>query len=1667
MPKSYRLRTELNTDKTLQVKIDQDFDYLEILSLKLRQEDLYSRFCADYGVVAGRVIANGGYGIPNAHVSIFIPLDEIDEADPIISTLYPYKRVTELNEDGYRYNLLPYVDEYQGHRATGTFPSREDVLTRKEVLYVYEKYYKYTVRTNESGDFMIVGVPLGNQQLVLDLDLSNIGEFSLTPSDLRRMGRGTVEQFEGSNFKTSESLGSLPQIVNQTVNIDVTPFWGEDDICNIGIVRHDFDLSELGIEIEPTAVFMGSILSSNGDEYLKRNCKPKLKTGRLCGMETGPGEIIAIRQTSALDSDGLPVLEEYRVENSENAIDENGTFLIDLPMNLDYVYTNEFGERVVSNDDSRGIPTKGRYRFKFKWFNNTTDSTVQRPHYLLPNIKEVGWVDNQTSPSDTQRNYSYAFSLDWFDYGDPNTAEGRAMIREAVTCKDRFYEFDYSKVYTVASFIDRFKWGLNRNRHLGIKQINDDSCRNENNPFPVNDAQKEFKMTYIIFNIFITLIQTILISFIPTIHILALLYFPLRVLTGFILPKTNPLKNITLPMLSFPDCELCECNSEPASTTDYRPGYIPPPEVVEGVSGSGILANVTSVNHFPPLACNTGTVGSFYRAAQLLSGYNVDPNLNTVTGYENIFNQFYLSPVYYLDYNTQPQSPTNYTVGSNVTLAQSLNSMNQRATYFDSVTPNIIETEIINDQLQGVPNNSQAFTDLPLILVMDSGTTISASTIMSFVNPSGITDNNFGLYSGTGLNQFNNFNLTGSSLNSSTNYVGSSVTYIKPDGTVGVVNIDIYNTQTSNSYNFTSGIEYFQVITGMTLSEAESKLGSGVSLLKKYIFEKTSQFFCTSSGSIIDFTDIDLFRDVATTDISASSATNIPGNSNAVIYFLTRGVDVYTPKQKIKYDLSKLFGETSFNGTVEVSGNYFLNVPIQPNTGMGTWFHDYKTPESHYDYLTSTNLYNDSVNNNSSLYHPSFTFVPDSNDYVSYDTSGFTFYSSIDKSVSSILSDPAYSFGSNGYETVNNELSTTLIERVEGSTYQFSNFNNPNGNGIIVNNPSAKIWTISSSYHFSGTTSNPKTTMSNSNNIVFRSDRLPTSDFEKYGFDNTINTILKFQNFALHLNRDFTAYLFDDQGSVSDIIGGELTTTNFDVSGTGQDSQEDTTVLDQSLLDQFYSCGNMDLLQCYDGFGNSFGLKPASDKNCDYGLSINRYNRMKNGCYVLVRDPFILSIPVDYKMLFEWVSRIKFIQGLCDNVIGEMFQNNWVNGSLYMIPFQKNTIYNSSNEVQRYEYCGDDNNFFSGLNHQGPVYFDNSTNNFYHRSTPSKYNVANDDFDFIGQVPSRTGYFGQNDTNLWFPTTVMELGPKAPYLVNANLDPNYLGYYVNTLKPTTYNNNDDISALSAIGILTNSVNKQQGTTGLSLFDSQSINMFFNNRVVSNTTGTFQRLFDGRITGDVAQAYSINSEYGIVPFFDGNYPSSAQQLIPELTNINFLGFTIPIPARTTIGIFYGANTVNRRLLTDGEITIGPITNGIQNKFGYSNTQEVSGYPWIIKYDAFTASLWGRTTNNWYTVANSNTGTFPKREYQGDNFNTSPSPYVNPAGGFGTGYIYNRINGVPAPIFNTAGQTNNIIGYDSEGYLDYGFKVGAPFHFYFGLKKGKTAMDRFIKDYLTVQ
>lgn len=398
---SYRIRTVLGSENNLQVKLDQNYEMLEILSFQMFQSDIYTRDCSKFGVVCGRVFANSGFGIPNAKVTIFIPLQPEDENNPVISTLYPYQRIDTINEDGYRFNILPYSPSYSNHTPVGTFPDRIDALIDKSVVEIYDKYYKYTVKTNDSGDFMIFGAPLGQQTIVMQVDVSDIGQFSLTPQDLIRLGVATQDQVDGSRFRFSTNLNELPQIITINKTINVAPFFGQKEVCDFNIGRIDFDLTkEANLKLEPTAIFMGSLVSDSDKNKVRKkgnvgdwgNCKSKTKGGYNCELTTGPGQIDAIRQTIFVDENGLPVLEEYKIEGNGKVIDDNGNWVVELPMNLNYVYNDENGDLVISNDPTIGVPTTAKYRFKVKWDQPTrVNGEIKRAYYLLPNIKEYGW----------------------------------------------------------------------------------------------------------------------------------------------------------------------------------------------------------------------------------------------------------------------------------------------------------------------------------------------------------------------------------------------------------------------------------------------------------------------------------------------------------------------------------------------------------------------------------------------------------------------------------------------------------------------------------------------------------------------------------------------------------------------------------------------------------------------------------------------------------------------------------------------------------------------------------------------------------------------------------------------------------------------------------------------------------------------------------------------------------------------------------------------------------------------------------------------------------------------------------------------------------------------------------------------------------------------------
>ena len=1689
MSDSYRIRTKPGVDSSIKVLIDQEFEYLEILSLKILQSQIYTRQCSDYGVIVGRISVNNGFGIPNAKVSVFIPLDSVDENDPVISDLYPYKTLTDTNEDGYRYNLLPYKQQHSGHVPTGTFFTRQDVLTNPTLIEVYDKYYKYTAVTNESGDYMIFGVPVGSQTIVVDLDLSDIGEFSLSPQDLIRMGIATDAQVSGTHFKSSSNLRELPQIININRVIEVEPLWGQPEVCNLGITRTDFDLTgEANIDITPTAIFMGSMVSSNESDYVKPNCKPTLDSGSLCSLVAGPGQILAIRQTIYHDSNGRPILETANLEQGGQVIDDNGTWLIDLPMNMDYVVTNEFGEQVLSNDPKKGIPTKAKYRFKIKWnqSNKLGGEPVRRGNFLVPNIKEYGWTSSRIDPiantgSATLANQSaaqksYAFSLDWDDYGDSSTPLGQQMIQEAIDCKDRFYEFQYNKVYTISQLVTQYRKGYSNWRIIAIKDILDTQCESENNKFPTNDAVFRFDLIYFLFTIMLFIFRPILYSLLITLHITAfalLLLGPIIALVvlvvGFVIlilcafingmisilnavpfvsigyldcpsvdditeaakKMLNLYKNFTnmkIPNLSYPDCEFCGCN-------DGVPADSPQDQTITNLYNS---------------ASNAGT-NAILSVFELNTNYNVTNPYNTTnTMYETIMagkpigNGTTNNP--YTGKSRAPQpvkidgTNNDFEFTNSLTLYERLNLFNNKSKYFDNSGSNpgggVNRMKVSFNPADGVFHY-----DNVMVIVTNANATFSTGDLLSFQDPQYSKDPNITGY--TVLNQFGTASITGTSINNSGSpIVVNYADYSNPNSYASPVTYTSQQDPNDTGYaKFPMDIEYFQVITGMTMSDYyTNSVGTNpLSLFGRFIDNgmKFHRLHDDANNPIsgVDLNELDMG---AVTEYPVlKPATYFTGFTTQKIYFLVRGVDPNTTRSKCEYDLSLLFGYTSYgNKVVNYSspGNpkFHLNYPIQPNF-----------KNTRHNITNNTTL--DSYSNNY-LYYPSLHFSPELNPSNNASFSGFSsnlpsYYSNLDTLNMSYVPESGTPTLSTGFNSTTNGVAVNPsnyfskeYDGTWGTNYSFSSNNSlglnrgyfegeiiEGGSGVFLNVSidrywypgSTNQWVYDSFYYAPKYSTGTTVSYVASNRMVMRSDRLPTSTTTQNSNSNS---------FALHSNSIFSIFKFTDDGTSTNASGAansgqtpSLTGVTADTSPgqTGNQPQIVSTVLDS------FNCGSMVNLGCYKNNNGEITIDNGSCRKDPIGGG----TLVENGCYVFVTTIF-LSLPRDFSLLTEWTSRLAITFAACRDVWGHLFTNNWVNGTLYSFTFSNSfTSPLSQNPNAPELYCTD------------VIALHQQSYNFYYRSSPYSFT----DMYFVGQERATPGGFSQaifggyggNFKNLLYPTTVLDLGPRTDYIQELVMSDDYDGYVSNQLQPSTYS---DVSELLNLFIIARLANESFLT---SVLGGATVLLYF-----SRTKNM--------VDGDYAQALSVASELGVSPFESANYPDNP--LGQDPIYVNGAG-----ASEQVFGVFFSSDTQLRDYVSPKRTIIDPFVLP-NNACAFSNfkvvSQEVPYYQWSIEPGN---SIFGTQKNSWYTDPISSQSFFSKK-YQSLDRIDSASRYFRPGSTalaeFYKGYIY-TVSG------NTASQITADVSFWNQNNPE-GNKVlvGSPFHFYFGLKKGKSAYDRFI-------
>ena len=499
MSKSYRIRTTLgqNNNGYLKVNVDlnQNYDFLEILSLKISQKDDYKNFCSEYGVVAGRVIVNGGFGVPNVKVSIFVPVQDNDLLDPVKSAIYPYTEPfpDQKNQNGIRYNLLPKNQQTLDHTPVGTFPKKREVLDDSTTLEIYEKYYKYTTVTNSAGDYILFGVPVGDHFLHYDMDVSDIGFLSTRPYELINQGYSEDLFASRFKFKSSNNLDSLPQIFSENIPVTVEPYWCDSLSVGspLGINRYDI---EPNIELTPTSIFMGSVFSDDERDSLNKNCKPAREMGKMNEVITGGGKLEAIRRTV----DGN--IETFSFK--EDSIDENGNWSILVPMNIRKVVTDEFGNLVPSPDGVKGVATEGDYRFRISMDATSNDKRQrQRAKFLVPNTNN-NFVYGQFSQKDIREKNLFTINeelstiTDGTQYSNDPTNQYNYL--------EEFFPFRWKKVYTVKQYIGRFQ-KLKNDESRGFIGIKDIINAQGVNKFPTNRFDTNLNPIYSILCLLVSL----------------------------------------------------------------------------------------------------------------------------------------------------------------------------------------------------------------------------------------------------------------------------------------------------------------------------------------------------------------------------------------------------------------------------------------------------------------------------------------------------------------------------------------------------------------------------------------------------------------------------------------------------------------------------------------------------------------------------------------------------------------------------------------------------------------------------------------------------------------------------------------------------------------------------------------------------------------------------------------------------------------------------------------------------------------------------------------------------------------------------------------------------------------------------------------------------------
>jgi hypothetical protein len=424
---------------------------------------------------------------------------------------------------------------------------------------------------------------------------------------------------------------------------------------------------------------------------------------------------------------------------------------------------------------------------------------------------------------------------------------------------------------------------------------------------------------------------------------------------------------------------------------------------------------------------------------------------------------------------------------------------------------------------------------------------------------------------------------------------------------------------------------------------------------------------------------------------------------------------------------------------------------------------------------------------------------------------------------------------------------------------------------------------------------------------------------------------------------------------------------------------------------------------------------------------------MQNGCYLFVTRP-ILSLLGDFYLLREWRERVKIGFAACQNVFGHNFVNNWINGTLFMFPFQSQVLFTRTDNEPTEENGQLQPNFPYTCVCKHTIFSDLDNNSFYYRSSP--YNGT----DFIGRENT-----AGNNLDLMFPTTMIDMGPRNNYLTELTFNNSFYGYLVDKLDSTSYKDNSDL-----LNLFINSRMIGQGLISqITQVARQNLGI-----LGDGLSEYFPRDYKN-ISGDYAQMGAINSQIGVSAFNSDDYSGTE--------DIYFNNFAAN---KNVFGIFYKSDLQLRDFLTPRRTIISlsgnPNNSCTMDDLPKINSQRVPFYLWEIKenssFDIFnnTDSIFGDPENNWTTLWDDNIVSLNYQELDRNGGNGGPylmQPTDESQNQFFKGYISNVVSGV------TSAQPPAADGPSNRTTIP-----GAPYYFYFGIYKGKTAFDRFLTKWI---